>query len=202
MEGSEDAIDKLVLRYGSADITPSEFEHFIVDLLRAGGSNLSGFRVAWHETIAGVDGDYVFDATVRFRHLGMEFLLVVEAKLHSNPIKRALVQVLHSKAMSVGAHKAVLISTAPFQSGAIHYAKTHGIALAYVTETRFTFETRSVSRHPVLSRQQASEIYGVPTFAAIYFGAGELANTTKIAVMNADSSKAVKEYIFGVTQES
>jgi hypothetical protein len=35
-----------------------------------------------------------FDATVRYQLAGMSFLVVVEAKLHKNPIKRELVQIL------------------------------------------------------------------------------------------------------------
>ena len=52
----------------------------------------------------------------------MEFLIVVEAKKHRYPIKRELVQVLHSKIQSVGAHKGVMVSTAPYQNGALDSA--------------------------------------------------------------------------------
>jgi hypothetical protein len=78
-----------------------------------------------HDVVEGVDGAYDFDATVRFSVQGLEFLVVVEAKFHKNPIKRELVQVLHAKAVSVGAQKAVLVAAAHFQRGAIEYAKTH-----------------------------------------------------------------------------
>jgi hypothetical protein len=43
----------------------------------------------------------------------MDFLMLVEAKRHKNPIKRELVQVLHSKLRSVGAHKAAMIAPRP-----------------------------------------------------------------------------------------
>ena len=85
----------------------------------------------------GVDGSYDVDGTVRFRWGDLDFLVVIEAKYHRNPIKRDVVQVLHSKVQSVGAHKVVLVATAPFQRGALNFAKAYGIALVTVTEGRF-----------------------------------------------------------------
>lgn len=78
----------------------------------------------------------------------MAFLVLVEAKRHANPIKRELVQVLHDKRQSVGAQKAAMIATAPYQRGALDYAKTHGITLATVTEGRFIYATRSAYPTP------------------------------------------------------
>ncbi len=60
----------------------------------------------------------------------MDFLVLV--KLHRNPIMREVVQVLRDKVQSVSAHKGVLVSSAPFQRGAIEYADAHGIALVHV----------------------------------------------------------------------
>lgn len=82
-------------------------------------------------------GTFDFDATARYQFAGMSFLVLVEAKLHKNPIKRELVLVLYQKILSVGAHKGVMVSTAPYQAGAVAFAKTHGIALVTVTEGRF-----------------------------------------------------------------
>jgi Restriction endonuclease len=55
--------------------------------------------------VEGRDGTYDFDATVRYELAGVAFLILVEAKLHKNPIKRETVQVLHQKLQSVGAQK-------------------------------------------------------------------------------------------------
>ena len=46
----------------------------------------------------------------------------------------------------MGAHKGVLVATSAFQSGAIEFARTHGIALVTVTEGRFDFATRDPAR--------------------------------------------------------
>lgn len=127
-------------------ITSGEFEEFVVgELLGAAGSEVDDLAVTLHEKIMGVDGAYDFDATVRYRFAGMAFLVVVEAKLHRNPIKRELVQVLCQKVHSVGAHKGVMVATSPYQSGAIGFAKAHGIALVTVMESRFVFATRNIA---------------------------------------------------------
>lgn len=81
--------------------------------------------------------------TIRYRFAGLAFLVVVEAKLHRNPIKRELVQVLHQKINSVGAHKGAMVATSPYQADAVEFAVAHGIALVNVTESRFVFTTRN-----------------------------------------------------------
>jgi Protein of unknown function (DUF4238) len=66
---------------------------------------------------------------------------------------------------SVGAHKGVMFSTSGFQRGAVDFAKTHGIALVSVTEGRFMYETKSAERRPALTREEAKEMWNLPTFA-------------------------------------
>ena len=137
----------MVGRYPYPGITPAEFEEFVAgQLLGAAKSQVDGLVVRTHEKGAGVDGVYDFDATVRYRFAGLEFLVVVEAKMHRNPIKRELVQVLRQKVRSVGAHKGVLVATSAFQAGAVEFASTHGIALVTVAEGRFVFTTRDTGK--------------------------------------------------------
>jgi len=194
----ESEVDRWVARYPSAEMTFGEFEDFVAELLRAGEPGLSNFNVTVHDIVQGVDGTYDFDATVRYSVLGMDFLVVVEAKFHSNPIKRELVQILHSKQLSVGAHKALLVSTSPFQRGAINYAKTHGVALATVTEGRFTYETRSAHKSEPLTRSQASDDYGISTFVAVYVGAADTPESTMIAVVDPADAATVQELLLAV----
>lgn len=130
---------------------------------------MSNLTVALHEKIRSADGTYDFDATVRYQFAGMSFLVVVEAKLHKNPIRRELVQVLQQKAHSVGAHKAVMVATAPYQAGAVAFARAHGIALATVTEGRFVFGMRGAVPAPCLSREEANEHSNPPSFIAQYY---------------------------------
>jgi hypothetical protein len=194
----DERVDRWVARYPPAEISPDEFERFVADVLRTGEPGLQDFKLQSHEIIEGVDGSFDFDSTVRYRFLGLDFLVVVEAKCHSNPIKREIVQVLHSKAQSVGAHKAVLISTAPFQRGAVTFAKTHGIALVLVTETRFTYETYSATGHPTPSRERAAQLFGAPTFVGVYFGPAHDPGSTVIAIVGTDDVERVQELLLAV----
>ncbi len=174
-------------------MSPYEFEGFVAGLLGCLATEVEALRVTAHETIQGVDGSYDFDATVRYRLGGMDFLVVVEAKHHGNPIKRELVQVLHSKALSVGAQKAVLIATARFQSGAIEFAKIHGVALVLITEGRFTYETRSAIPTPVISRKEAWDKLQIPLFVGVHIGAGESAGSTRLSVIEQGDPERVAE---------
>jgi hypothetical protein len=130
---SDDRInDAAADRYSSDGLSPGEFEEYVVDLLGSAAPAVTGLVVTLHEKIRGVDGEYDFDATVRYELWGLSFLVLAEAKRHKNPIKRELVQILHQKVQSVGAHKGVMISTAPYQRGAVEFAKAHGVALVTV----------------------------------------------------------------------
>jgi hypothetical protein len=201
LDTDDRAIPSWVVQYPQPDITPAEFESFVAAMFRSAEPGIDSFRVASHEVISGTDGTFDFDATVRYRLLGMEFLVVVEAKRHSNPIKRELLQVLHSKALSVGAHKAVLVSTARFQRGAIEFATTHGIALVAVAEGRFTFETRGATPIPTLSPEQAAA-YGVPTFVGVYYGASDTPDSWVRAVVGPHDPQRVRELLLAMPDDS
>jgi restriction endonuclease Mrr len=110
-------VPRFMTMYPPADITPDEFEAWVVEVFRSVGTEPDDARVTLHERVTGVDGSYDLDGTVRLRWAGLDLLVVIEAKYHRTPIKRELVQVLHSKVQSVGAHKGVLVATAPFQRG-------------------------------------------------------------------------------------
>jgi hypothetical protein len=103
--------------YPPPDITPGEFEQFVAEqLIGSAYPEVDDLKLTLHEKITRPDGTYDFDATIRFNVAGMSFLVLVEAKHHKNPIKRELIQVLHQKVQSVGAHKGVMVSTAPYQT--------------------------------------------------------------------------------------
>ncbi|HVX06270.1 MAG TPA: restriction endonuclease [Rhodanobacteraceae bacterium] len=113
-----------------SDITPEEYELQVKGWLESVGHELDSFSAAHRQTLSGVDGEYEIDVVVRFKVLGgVQFKALVECKKHKNPIKRELVQALHQKQQSLGANKAILVSTSPFQDGAVEFARVHGIAL-------------------------------------------------------------------------
>jgi hypothetical protein len=194
----DEEVVRPMARYPPPDITPQEFEQYVVDLLGSVSPLVEGFQVTLHEKIEAADGTYDFDATVRFELAGATFLVLIEAKCHSNPIKRELVQVLYAKLQSVGAHKAAMISTAPYQRGALDYAKAHGIALVTITEGRFIFETRGAVQPPPLTRGQAADLYGLPTFVAHAYGPGDMPGSTSVRLLSTEHPSAVAEALFGV----
>jgi hypothetical protein len=197
-EPDDTTVSRATTHYRPADITPEEFEAFVAELLNAARPVVDRLTVALHESVTGIDGAYDFDATVRFELAGMAFLVLVEAKRHKNPIKRELVQILHQKVQSVGAHKGAMISTAPYQSGAVEFAKVHGIALATVTEGRFTFETRAAGQAPIMSRQEAFERFGLPTFVGHSYGLGNQPGSTAVTLLSSEYPEYVAEQILGV----
>jgi hypothetical protein len=153
--------------YPAPDLTPTEFEHWVAEVFESAAPGHEGLRVTLHEAILGTGGSYDFDATIRYRWAGMDFLVLAEAKLRKSPIKLELVQVLHSKVLSVGANKVVMIATARYQRGALEFAKAHGIALVWVTEGRFTYEARAATPVPLMSREEALRRFDLPAFVAI-----------------------------------
>ena len=110
------------------------FEQLAGELFAQAAPLVEDLRVAYQDKVEGTDGAFVFDATIRYRFAGLDFRVVVEAKRHRDPIKREVLQVLNDKARSVGAHKAVLVSTSPFQTGALKYAELHKIGLVHVAD--------------------------------------------------------------------
>ena len=194
----QDDVARVTAFYPVADITPAEFERFVVELLGSVAPLVDDLETRLHDKVEGVDGVYDFDATVRFRFGGMSFLTVVEAKRYTGPIKRALVQILHAKLQSVGAQKAVMIATAPYQSGALNYAKTHGIALVTVTEGRFTYEARSAGGLSAMSREEARLRLGSPDFVGHTYGIGDDHNATRVTRLTPDAPEYVAEELFGI----
>jgi hypothetical protein len=64
-------------------------------------------------------------------------------------VKRDRVQELWAKIQSVGAHKGILFATAGFQSGAIEFAKSHGIALVEIADGRSSYVVKTGARQVV-----------------------------------------------------
>src|SRR5690242_19866673 len=114
----------------TSDITPEEYELQVKIWLESVGHELDSFSAVHREVLSSADGEYEIDVVVRFKALGgVQFKTLVECKKHKNPIKRELVQAVYQKQQSLGANKAILVSTSVFQDGAIAFAKAHGIAL-------------------------------------------------------------------------
>jgi hypothetical protein len=139
-----------------ANLTSAEFEVWVATLFRSNAGPLPGVTVSLHDRVNCPDGSYEFDATIRYQVMGLDFLVIVEAKQHVNPIKRELVQVLHQKVQSVGAQKGVMVATARYQSGALEFAAIHGIALVTVMDGQLAFGTRNGGPVPSPERSDSN----------------------------------------------
>ena len=131
-------------QYPPIQLTPEQFELEVKAILDGLGLDLHGYESQHREVVEGLDGDYEIDVTVRFGALGADFLVLAECKHYKNSVKREIIQSLHSKLLSVGAQKGMVFSTSGFQSGALDFAKAHGIATIQVAEGKTSYFTKSL----------------------------------------------------------
>lgn len=145
-----------------ADITPDAFERQVRAWLESVSCNLESFSATHLEKLTGADGEYEIDIVARFRALaGARFVVLVECKKHKAPIKREVVQILRDKLVSVGGHKAIVVSTAGFQNGARDYARTHGIALVQLVDGAVAYIQAGASRRMPVIPESAEDYAGL-----------------------------------------
>lgn len=127
------------------DMTPTEFEKCCLDIINGFATEecLKDFAIIHDKVIPTSDGRYQIDVYAEFNAMGVRFKVLCECKKYKNRVNREKVVVLHRKVESIGAQKGILISTSDFQSGAVEYAKAHGIALIKVEDYHFEFLSHS-----------------------------------------------------------
>jgi restriction system protein len=128
------------------DITPAEFEEWVLEWLRRAAS-AEGQRIhAQHLAVVhGDGGDYRIDVLVTFSVLGgAEFVVLVECKHHKRPVEREDLMVLESKLRDVNAQKGMLFSTSGFQEGALGFARAKHLATVNVIDGTWQYETRAL----------------------------------------------------------
>jgi restriction system protein len=135
--------------YPPPRLTFDEFEREVKRFLDGLGAGLADYRSTHRDRIAGIDGEYEFDVSVKFTALGADFLTLVECKHHRQPVGRDNVLALHAKMQSVGAQKGMVFATGPFTSGAIEFADIHGIALVQLADGRTTWFRKGGAGGPV-----------------------------------------------------
>lgn len=113
-----------------------EFEVFCLDILKAYAESegLTDFEITHNKKIKATDGEYQIDLYAEFVAMSVKFKVVVEYKCYTHSIKREKVSTLFAKVQSLGANKGVLISTSGYQTGAVEYAKKHGISLIQIID--------------------------------------------------------------------
>lgn len=117
-----------------SSISPTEFEKYCLEILKAyaEAENLAGFYIIHNHKIETDDGNYQIDIYAEFVALSVCFKVIAECKRYTRPVEREKIVVLSEKVRSLGGHKGILISTSGFQSGALQYARKHGIALLQI----------------------------------------------------------------------
>lgn len=114
-------------------MTPEKFEKYVRGILKREKVTLQDFEVTHLELLEGVDGEYKMDVVATFALFGgATYRTLIECKRYSKPIEREKVMILEQKLQSTGSQKGMIFSTSLFQSGAIEFAKAHGIALVHV----------------------------------------------------------------------
>ncbi len=147
------------------ELSSVEFEKCCLMVLRGYAEEvyLDNFVISHNEIVKAHDGDYQVDIYSEFTIFGKSKIKVlVECKQYSSPVKRERVELLHSRLISTGSHKGILMTTAQFQSGALRFAEEHGITLievmntcdrfhSYASEANFNlpFEQEILRRYPV-----------------------------------------------------
>lgn len=127
------------------EMTSTEFEKYtIAELTKQFSANgIQNFSFQHNVKIDAYDGTYQIDGKLEYSLMGISYVTLVECKKYKGPIKREHIQALHDKIRSTGAHKGIFVTTSYYQSGALKYAKKHGIALISIIEGSMRYATRS-----------------------------------------------------------
>ena len=128
-------------------ITPLEFEQFCMETLKvyAKKESLQDFVIKHNQKVETYDSTYQIDVLAEYTALGCKNTVIVECKKYTRSIERSIVAELYAKLQSIGAQKAILISTSGFQSDAVKYAEVHGIALWQICDRHIKHISASAS---------------------------------------------------------
>lgn len=130
----------------TVEITPEEFERQVNLWLKRSSHGLKNFRVTHRKKLEGHGGEYELDAVAEFEAFdGASMIVLVECKYYKNPVERDIVMLLDAKIRDTGSHKGIVFTTSGFQSGALEYAKAHGIATIIVQDGQAAYQTRSIN---------------------------------------------------------
>lgn len=132
------------------DMTPTEFELYCLELLKDIAKGYNNCSISHNKLITVNDGEYQIDGLIDFEMLGVNYKTIVECKKYNSKIKRSQIQVFHDTLRNVGAHKGIFISTSSYQSGAMEYAKIHGIALLQIVDGFIMNIQMSANLNPLL----------------------------------------------------
>lgn len=117
-----------------SSITPREFEEYCHEILKAYAEEeqLKDFIIIHDSKMKANDGIYQIDIYAEFTAMSSRFKVAVECKRYSSKVSREKIAILADKMRSLAIQKGIFISTSGYQSGAIKYAKEHGITLLQI----------------------------------------------------------------------
>lgn len=132
----------------NAEIDYVEFEKFCLETLSAYAQRegLNSFTISHNQRVETFDSTYQIDVMAEYTALGCKNKVIVECKKYSRNVERSVVTDLYAKTQSIGAQKAILISTSGFQKGAVKYAEAHGIALWQICHAQIKHIVNSVNQ--------------------------------------------------------
>ena len=138
-------MDTNFYRLLNADISPTDFELLCLETLKAYGEKegLKDFSICHNQKVETFDSTYQIDIMAEYTALGCKHKVIVECKKLSRSVERSVVTDLYAKTQSIGAQKAILISTSGFQTDAVKFAGVHGIALWQVCDEKIKHITAS-----------------------------------------------------------
>lgn len=173
------------------DISPKEFEEQVGSWLRGTSQKLCKFNIIDLKKIEGAGGEYEIDAVAEFEILGGAIITVlVECKYYKSPVKRDVVMILDAKIRDTGAHKGIVFSTSGFQSGALQYAKVHGIATVHVVDGSALYETKGLFDRP-MSPPPWVTVFKYAGYSLTYISEGSYSSH----LVSDDYSDAINEWL-------
>lgn len=147
------------------EMTPKDFEKYTLQILESKIQGLENVKFIHNKIVEAYDGNYQLDGYIEFEVMGVLYKTIVECKHYKYPISREIIQKVYDNLRAIGAHKGIVVSTSNFQSGAITYAKNHGIALIQLTETGDIYATRDydniIVNHPYVPYNGGCPYIGV-----------------------------------------
>lgn len=147
------------------EMSPTEFEKYALEVLEKQVSKLNNYKITHNKVVETYDGNYQLDGYIEFEVMGVLYKTIVECKHYKKPISREIVQKVYDNLRAIGAQKGIVISTSNFQSGAIKYAKLHGIALIQLTGADSIYHNRSymkvIVNHPRIPVSKGCPYIGV-----------------------------------------
>ncbi len=125
----------------TVNMKPEEFEKYCLEILKgyAEEEKLKDFKILHNEKMQAPDGAYQIDIYSEFIAMGGIMKIICECKKYASSVKREKVEVLYNRVRSLGVHKGIFMSTAGYQSGAIEFAKAHGISLIQIADKSVKF---------------------------------------------------------------